>query len=53
MFSTRRYAEVKKRAERQNEIFAELIARSATLDEVDFDRAAELVGRLSPLPAPV
>ncbi|MGI9596280.1 MAG: FAD-dependent oxidoreductase [Acidimicrobiales bacterium] len=53
MFSTRRYAEVKKRAERQNEIFAELTAGVETIDRVDFDRAAELVSRLSPLPAPI
>ncbi len=53
MFSTRRYAEVKKRAERQQEIFAELIAGAPSLDQVDFDRAAELVRTLSPLPAPI
>ena len=53
MFSTRRYAEVEKRAERQQEIFAELIAGASSLDQIDFDRAAELVQNLSPLPAPI
>ncbi len=53
MFSTRRYAEVQKRAARQAEIFAELIVGVDSVEQVDFDRAAELVARLSPLPASI
>ena len=53
MFTTMRYAEVEKRAVLQAEIFAELTDGVADLSAVDFERAAELVARLSPLPAAI
>ena len=53
MFTTMRYAEVRKRAARQAEIFAQLCEGLTSIDQVDFDRAAELVATLSPLPAQV
>ncbi len=53
MFTTMRYAEVKKRALLQAEIFAELTDGVADLSAVDFERAAELVARVSPLPAAI
>ena len=51
MFTTMRYAEVVKRHRRQSEILVELTDGVDSIDEVDFDRAAELVARLAPLPA--
>lgn len=53
MFTTMRYAEVRKRAERQNEIFAELTEGVDRIEDVNFERAAELVAVLSPLPLPI
>ena len=50
MFSTMPYAEAAARAARQGEILGELTAGRASLDEVDMDRAAELVAGLQPLP---
>jgi kynurenine 3-monooxygenase len=51
MFTTMRYAEVRKRARRQNDILTELTGGVTSLDEVDFERAEELVAGLAPLPA--
>jgi kynurenine 3-monooxygenase len=53
MFTTMRYAEVAKRARRQNELLVELTDGCTSLDQVDFERAAELVSRLAPLPATI
>ena len=53
MFSTMRYAEVAKRARRQSEILAQLTDGVDEVTEVDFERAAELVDALPPLPAEI
>lgn len=53
MFTTMRYAEVVKRARRQDEILVELTDGRSSIDQVDFERAAELVARLAPLPAEI
>jgi kynurenine 3-monooxygenase len=51
MFTTLPYAEARSRAEAQAGILTELTAGLDDIDEVDFDRAARLVGTLPPLPA--
>jgi kynurenine 3-monooxygenase len=53
MFTTMRYASVVQRARRQNEILAALTDGVSSIDEVDFERAAELVAELAPLPAQI
>ncbi len=50
MFSTMPYAEAKARATRQGEILSELTKGCSDISEVDFERAAELVATLDPLP---
>ena len=52
MFSTMPYAEAAARAARQAEILDELAAGRASLAEVEWGRAAELVAELPPLPGP-
>ncbi len=51
MFTTLPYAEVRSRAGAQADILTELTAGIDDIAEVDFDRAAQLVGTLTPLPA--
>jgi len=53
MFTTMRYASVVQRARRQNEILATLTDGVSSIGEVDFERAAELVAELAPLPAQI
>ncbi len=53
MFTTMRYAEVRKRAQRQNAIFATLTDGVTELSQVDWELASELVSDLSPLPTPI
>ncbi|MGF1598493.1 MAG: FAD-dependent oxidoreductase [Acidimicrobiales bacterium] len=50
MFTTMPYDEVQRRNEAQQAVFSELIADASSLDDVDFERAANLVEALGPLP---
>ena len=51
MFSTMPYQEAQSRAARQAELLTDLVSGASSIADVDFDRAAELVEELAPLPA--
>ncbi len=53
MFTTMPYYEVKSRAEDQGVILDKLTAHATSLDDVDFDRAEQLVTQLGPLPVQI
>lgn len=53
MFTTMPYSQVKTRAEDQAVILDKLTAHASSLDEVDFDRAEQLVRQLGPLPVQI
>lgn len=53
MFTTMPYAQVQERAAKQAAIYADLVRGVDRLDDVDFERAAEEVANLGPLPAPI
>ena len=51
MFSTMPYAEARDRARRQAQILTELTEGVSSIADVDFERAADLVAALDPLPS--
>ncbi len=53
MFTTMPYAQVQQRAAKQAAIYADLVRGVDRLEDVDFDRAAEQVANLGPLPTPI
>lgn len=53
MFTTMPYSQVKSRAEDQAVILDKLTAHASSLQDVDFDRAEQLVGQLGPLPVQI
>jgi len=50
MFTTMGYAEARKRARHLGGVLAELTVGAVTFDDIDFDRAEELVSKIDPLP---
>ncbi len=53
MFTTMPYHEVQERAAEQQRILSDLAADVESIDQIDFDRARELLAALGPLPAEV
>ncbi|MDH4277286.1 MAG: FAD-dependent monooxygenase [Acidimicrobiia bacterium] len=53
MFTTMPYHEVQERSAEQQRILTDLVAGAGSIDDIDFDRARELLTELGPLPAEV